>query len=119
MKNNISKQMLKGFLKPIVMNLLKENGRMYGYEITQKVGTLSNGKIKLTYAALYPLLHRLENDGLLVTETENVNNRTRVYYNLTEKGEKKTVEKLDEFKEFVNTLNSLLKSKPSFGICSI
>jgi PadR family transcriptional regulator, regulatory protein PadR len=119
MKNKISNQLLKGFLQPVVMNLLKENDRMYGYEITRKVEELSQGKLSLTYAALYPLLHRLENDGIVITESENVNNRIRVYYKLTEKGHRKTAEKIRELQEFIQTINTLLKPKVSLGICSI
>ena len=67
---------------------------MYGYEITRKVETLTEGKIRLTYGALYPVLHKLENEGVLVTETENFNNRIRIYYSLTEKGHSVVAEKI-------------------------
>ena len=40
---------------------------MYGYEITRKVEELTSGKIVLTYGALYPVLHKLESEGVLVT----------------------------------------------------
>ena len=52
----IPTDLIKGSLKTIVLKLLKENGRMYGYEITRKVEELTEGKIKLTYGALYPVL---------------------------------------------------------------
>ena len=84
----IPRELLKGSLKSIVMKLLAEHGRMYGYEITQKVEILSQGKIKLTYGALYPILHKLEKDGDVVTDSENINNRIRIYYKLTKKGMK-------------------------------
>ncbi|HBH47182.1 MAG TPA: PadR family transcriptional regulator [Bacteroidales bacterium] len=118
MKNKISAELLKGSLKPIVMKLLKENTRMYGYEITQRVEKLSQGKISLTYGALYPILHKLEADGIVITEQENVNNRTRVYYQLTPKGTKKSIEKINELEEFVKTLAILLKPNPSVGLCT-
>ena len=66
----ISKELLKGSLRSIVLKLLSENKRMYGYEITQKVEEISDGKIKLTFGALYPILHKLETDGTVVTESE-------------------------------------------------
>ena len=75
----ISKELLKGTLKPIVLKLLAENGRMYGYELTRKVEEISEGKIKLTFGALYPVLHKMEDDGILTTESENFNNRIRIY----------------------------------------
>lgn len=118
MKKKISKELLKGSLKPIVLKLLKENGRMYGYEITQKVDEMSQGKISLTFGALYPILHKLENEGIVFTEKENVNNRTRVYYNLTDKGKTRTAEIVDELEEFIVTLKIFLTPNPSVGICT-
>ena len=43
-----SSELIKGTLKTIVLNLLKEQGRMYGYEITQRVKELTGGKIQIT-----------------------------------------------------------------------
>jgi putative ABC transport system permease protein len=56
---------LKGTLQIIVLKVLKDNGKMYGYEITQLVRDLSNNRILLTEGALYPTLHRLVAEGLL------------------------------------------------------
>lgn len=110
----ISRELLKGSLKSIVMKLLAEHGRMYGYEITQKVEILSQGKIKLTYGALYPILHKLEKDGEVVTDTENINNRIRIYYKLTNKGMKTTKEKVKELETFLETIGSLIQTKLTF-----
>jgi len=110
----ISRELLKGSLKSIVMKLLAEHGRMYGYEITQKVEILSQGKIKLTYGALYPLLHKLEKDGDVDTDSENINNRIRIYYKLTPKGMKTAKEKVKELEVFLETISSLLQSKLAF-----
>ena len=38
---------------------------MYGYEITQKVKELTKNKIQITEGALYPLLHKLEAEGIV------------------------------------------------------
>jgi DNA-binding PadR family transcriptional regulator len=66
----ISSSMLKGSLQTILLKLLHENGKMYGYEITQKVKVITNGEIKLTEGAIYPSLHKLVAEGLLITHTE-------------------------------------------------
>ncbi len=114
----ISKELFKGSLKSIVLKLLTENDRMYGYEITQRVDVLTSGKIKLTYGALYPVLHKLESDGVVKTEAEVVKNRNRIYYSLTEKGNSTAKEKIKELEEYIETIKSILK--PNFGleICS-
>ncbi|MBN1596767.1 MAG: helix-turn-helix transcriptional regulator [Bacteroidales bacterium] len=112
----IEKQLLKGSLKSIVLKLLKEHDRMYGYEITQKIEDLTNNKIKLTFGALYPILHKLEYDGDVITESEIVNNRTRVYYKLTTKGEKTAKLKISELKEFIETLTVIINADYGFAI---
>ena len=113
----IPKELVKGSLKSIVLKLLAENNRMYGYEITQKVEELSEGKIKLTFGALYPILHKLESDGVVTTESEVINNRNRIYYKLTEKGNASAKERIKELEEFVQTIKILLNPKPGFESC--
>ena len=112
----ITTELLKGSLKSIVLKLLAENGRMYGYEFTRKVEELTAGKIKLTYGALYPVLHKLEVDGAVVTEAEVYNNRTRIYYKLTPKGNSFAGEKIRELEEYLEVMGLLLKPNPDPGI---
>ena len=107
----IPSDLIKGSLKTIVLKLLEENGRMYGYEITRKVEELTSGKIKLTYGALYPVLHKLENEGVLVTESENFNNRIRIYYLLTSHGHSVVAEKIKELNEFIESLEHIINTQ--------
>jgi len=111
----ISTDLLKGSLKTIVLKLLEENGRMYGYEITRKVEELTAGKIMLSYGALYPVLHKLESEGVLRTESENFNNRTRIYYHLTRKGHSLVAEKIKELTEFIESLRLIIEPKPGLS----
>lgn len=104
--------LLKGTIQTIILKLLADNEKMYGYEITQKVKELTNGEIKFTEGALYPALHKLEAEGLLDTSTEIVDNRVRKYYKLTEQGGKEVVSKLTEASEFIALFQQLLNLKP-------
>lgn len=104
--------LLKGTLQTIILKLLEDNERMYGYEITQKVKELTAGELKLTEGALYPALHKLEADGLLETFTEVVDNRVRKYYRLTEQGGEQVTNKLQEAQAFIEQLQMLLNLKP-------
>jgi DNA-binding PadR family transcriptional regulator len=108
----ISNDLLKGTLRTIVLKLLSENNRLYGYEITQKVEEISKGKIKLTFGALYPVLHKLEAEGYLRTETVSIGKRVRIYYILTENGISWLKSKLEEFSEFVTTMGYILNPYP-------
>jgi DNA-binding PadR family transcriptional regulator len=103
-----SNELIKGTLKTIVLSLLAKNGKMYGYEITQRVKDNTEGRIQLTEGALYPLLHRLEADGLLRTEKVNIGKRVRKYYALTELGNSDATTLVDEFRSFSKTMNQLL-----------
>lgn len=108
MKNS---QLYKGSLSTIIMKLLEENGRMYGYEITQKVKLLTQGELNITEGALYPALHKLETEGWLDVEIEKVDNRLRKYYKLTESGQKETVNRLEELEAFIRNMQTLVKPK--------
>ncbi|MBX2841039.1 MAG: PadR family transcriptional regulator [Flammeovirgaceae bacterium] len=103
-----SKDLLRGTMKTIVLKLLSENGKMYGYEITQKVKELSNGQLEIKFGALYPILHKLEAEGELITETVLVENRARKYYQLTKKGNETVKVKLTEFNNFVEAMKLIL-----------
>lgn len=96
------------------MKLLEENGRMYGYEITQKVKEITKGELKITEGALYPALHKLEAENLLDVEVEKVDNRLRKYYKLTEKGTKETVNRLSELEEFIRNMQTIVNPKLSY-----
>ena len=106
-----SKDLIKGTLQPIILKLLNENKRMYGYEITQKVKSLSEGKIEITEGALYPTLHKLEADGVLQTETEFIGKRVRKYYSLTKSGNTLAGERVKELNEFLLTMKLILNPK--------
>jgi PadR family transcriptional regulator PadR len=110
-----SSELIKGTLKTIILKLLKDNQRMYGYEITQRVKDLTAGKIQLTEGALYPSLHALEAEGILTTETEYIGKRVRKYYSLSPQGKTVSNEKISEFTDFMNTMKFLLDIKPDLA----
>jgi PadR family transcriptional regulator PadR len=106
-----SSELIKGTLKTVVLKLLADNKKMYGYEITQTVKDLTKARIQITEGALYPTLHALESEGLVTTEIEYIGKRVRKYYTLSPSGKTKTKEKVTEFTDFVNTMIFLLDLK--------
>jgi PadR family transcriptional regulator, regulatory protein PadR len=101
-------QLLKGSLSVIILKLLEDRDRMYGYEITQKVKAMTEGDMTITEGALYPALHKLEADGLLTTETEVVEGRARKYYSLTKTGHTAATDRVAELRAFIDTLQTIL-----------
>jgi PadR family transcriptional regulator PadR len=104
-----SPELLKGTLQTIVLKVLQDNGKMYGYEITQRVKDLSDNRIFLTEGALYPTLHKLEGEGLLKTETVNIGRRVRKYYSLTATGKSLAKERVHDFVDFIKTMAAVLQ----------
>jgi PadR family transcriptional regulator, regulatory protein PadR len=110
----ISNQLYSGSLKTIILKLLKEEGPTHGYALTQRVEQLTEGKIKLTYGALYPILHKLESEKVVVTASEIRNNRMRIYYSLTPKGHSVAASKIKELQEFIESLKRIVE--PQTGL---
>ena len=110
-------EFIRGTLKTIVLKLLAEPAnqhlsgqrRMYGYEITQAVKERTGGEITLSFGALYPVLHKLEQEGLLTTESEEVEGRLRKYYSLTPQGTEVAIQKVSDFEHFMDMMRSLLQ----------
>ncbi|MFK8044608.1 MAG: PadR family transcriptional regulator [Crocinitomicaceae bacterium] len=103
-----SSELIKGTLKTIILNLLKDGKKMYGYEITQQVKDMTAGKIQITEGALYPTLHALEKQGDLITEKVYIGKRVRKYYILTDQGKKTVAERVNELADFMKTMRFLL-----------
>ena len=107
-----SPELLKGTLQTIILKLLADHGKMYGYEITQKVKLLSDASLLLTEGSLYPTLHKLEAEGLLKTEKVSVGKRVRKYYMLTPDGKLSVVQKIQDFEAFIQTMFKVLQLAP-------
>lgn len=74
--------------KPVILALLL-SGETYGYQILKRVRQLSGGKMKWSSAMLYPVLRRMEKEGLIRSEWRvSAEKRMRKYYMLTDRGRK-------------------------------
>ncbi len=104
-----SNKIIKGSLRTVILQLLLNNGKMYGYEITRAVKEGSKGKTKITEAALYPTLHKLEEAEFLSVKEQTVDGRVRKYYQLTRKGRKEADTELEILKEAIISLQKILK----------
>jgi PadR family transcriptional regulator PadR len=107
-----SKELLKGTLSAIVLKLLADEGKMYGYEIAQRVRERSGNKILIKDGSLYPALQKMSEDGLLTFEEEIVNGRVRKYYFLTPHGKKQGIEFVNELQEFIATITQVMLPQP-------
>jgi len=86
-KNDI----LQGTLALLVLKTLASQGRMHGYAITAHIQRVSNELLRVEEGSLYPALHRMEDDGWVRAEWEDVDpvvegRPARRYYLLTPDG---------------------------------
>ena len=100
----------------MVLKLLSDHGKMYGYEIAQKVKKLSDGKILLKDGSLYPALHKLLKDGILGYEEQMIGKRVRKYYYLTSAGNKEKENQVSELQGFIQTLQTIVFSNMKGGL---
>ena len=89
MNEKYERQMKKGVLDMLVLKLLQPEAK-YGYQIIQEMKEKSAETFLLKDGTLYPILYRLEEDGLVVSEWSAAEGKQvpRKYYAITEEGEK-------------------------------
>lgn len=104
LKNN---SLYKGTLQNIILKLLAKEVKMYGYQMTQRAKKLTEGELEMTEGALYPLLHKLEGDGIITSEVKKINGRERKYYLLTEKGKRQQAAQEDEMRSYLFNLKTI------------
>lgn len=105
----ISKALVAASTKPIILATLL--GReSYGYQIIQKVTELSGGTLDWSDGMLYPVLHRLEKEGLLRSHwRRSEEGRFRKYYSLTEAGRRELEAGMTEWANVHTILAKLWK----------
>ena len=109
----VSKALVAASTKPMILSILR-GGENYGYQIIQRVKELSGGKLEWADGMLYPVLHRMEKDGLVTTQWKLTEGRMRKYYKITEAGKKELVEERKQWLSIHNVLLELWKPIPSF-----
>ncbi len=82
----LTRELIAASTRPLVLSVLSR-GESYGYELIQKVKALSGGEVNWTEGMLYPVLHRLEEEGVIKAEWKAAETgRQRKYYRLTPAG---------------------------------
>jgi PadR family transcriptional regulator, regulatory protein PadR len=107
-----SKELLRGTLNTLVLQVLRQHGRMYGYEIAQRVKEMSEERILLKEGSLYPILHKLEADGHVTVQDEHIGKRLRRYYALTENGKTEAAMQVSELQAFMATVRRFIDPLP-------
>lgn len=109
---SISKDLIAASATPLILSILAE-GDSYGYAIIKRVRDLSGGKMAWTDGMLYPVLHRLEKQGLVESYMDtSETGRERKYYRMRREGTKALAEQRSQWMLVHNTLRQLWETKP-------
>ena len=99
--------------KPLILSILAKRQESYGYEIIQLVKRFSGGHLQWSDGMLYPVLHRLERQGLIASRwgVSEVGRR-RKYYRLEPKGTQALEHEKQHWMQVHNTLLGLWNLEP-------
>ena len=107
----------------VVLSVLRDQSQ-YGYAISRIVQARSDGAFRLTPGVLYPLLTRLEKQGLVTTRWEEVkadntdpdaDGRRRKWYELSTKGLRRLDARIDAHKRFTQLIDGFIAPESAGG----
>jgi PadR family transcriptional regulator PadR len=107
----LSKELVAASTVPMILSVVAKEEE-YGYALIQRVREISGGKIEWTEGMLYPVLHWMEEQGLIESEwRESESGRKRKYYFLSRSGRKALETEKQQWMTVHETLMELWKTK--------
>lgn len=112
MNPQYERQLKKGVLEMLVLNMLSRE-KMYGYQLIQTLKKESNDFFTLKEGTLYPILYRLEDNGLAISTwmPPEKGRAPKKYYEITEKGRQELYEQLLLWNEFSDRVFDIITDK--------
>jgi PadR family transcriptional regulator, regulatory protein PadR len=99
----------KGSAELLVLSLLEQRPR-HGYDISKLIEARSGGSLRFHVTTLYPLLYRLEEEGMVRGKwVEKAQQRRRRYYSLTPQGRRVLAEQQQSWREFVGAIARVME----------
>ena len=103
----VDKTLVSGSVTMLLLKLLSRKD-MYGYEMIATLRERSNNVFELKAGSLYPLLHSMEEKGLVSSYEQEVLGKVRKYYSLTKEGKKVLKQKEEEWKEYTQAVTDVM-----------
>ncbi len=109
--------MARGVTNPDYLNGVPElavlrvllDGPQHGYAIVQSISQRTGGCLQFGEGSIYPILHKLEQQGLLLTRREMMRGRERIIYRLSKRGCKQFEESRSRWMEVAKSIQALLE----------
>lgn len=109
MQSNSAKyapDLLRGNTDFLLLFLIREGQHMYGYQLIKEIEKRSRGYFQFKEGTVYPTLHKLENEGLVQGEWQELSNgQQRRYYCITERGKEVLREKIAAWQGFTTAVS--------------
>ena len=100
---------MKGSAEFLVLKVLDELGKAYGYQLIKTIEEMSSDIFKLHESTLYPLLYRLEDKDIVTSEVYKApNGKERRYYSLAPKGKKIFKKQKQEMEIYLKGMNKFI-----------
>ena len=112
MEDRFSQQMKKGVLEMLVLDCISRGGT-YGYELLSRLKEASGGVFSLKEGTLYPILYRLEDEGMIQSSwSEGVGRSApKKIYSITEQGVSENERRKKVWQSFIATVNIVLQGE--------
>lgn len=106
MEDKFAQQLKKGVLEMLVLELVCD-GPTYGYELLSKLKAGGGQQFALKEGTLYPILYRLEDDGLIEAKWQTGEGRAapKKIYEATQAGRAENLRRRNVWQDFVKTVN--------------
>lgn len=103
--------LIRGSIDLVVLAALAD-GEKYGYSLLKRLREASEHRHLIQAGTLYPILHRLEYEGAIASRWEEVGERKRKWYSLTDKGRARLADSAGQWRAFSDYVNRLLGAAP-------
>ena len=103
----VEKSLVSGSMTMLILKLLSEKD-MYGYEMIDTLRKKSQNVFELKAGTIYPMLHGLEEKGLLSVYEQECGGKTRKYYSITKEGNSFLKKKTKEWNEYQTAVMNVL-----------
>lgn len=102
------RELLRGNTPTLVLAILME-GAQHGYAIAREINRRSDNALQLKQGTLYPALHALERDGMIVGEWEvGGGERPRRIYTITPAGKAELERRARTWRRFSSAMQNVI-----------
>lgn len=104
--------LIQGTLDLMILNTISLRPQ-HGWAIAKRIQQVSNEVLQVTQGALYPALHRLEQQGWVASEWRMTESgREAKFYSLTKPGRAQLKKELEQWERLSNAVGLVIRLAP-------